>query len=213
MCMAGGDTAEVDRRAVTAELADATNVLLLAPSMSDAGAGACLDLFAPEPLESAGVIGVTYTRSPDAWMETWRERVGGPPADLVVVSVGGGRRSAAEAPAGEVGAVDDVPVRSIESPEDLTGLGIALGEQFEAWGDDLPAVLCYDSLTVLLQFVDLQRAFRFLHVLTGRVAAADGQAHYHLDPTAVDRQTVATLRSLFDTIVRWEDGEWVVQSR
>lgn len=213
--MAGGDGAGVDFHGET-DWTAAANVLLLAPSMSDANDGGCLDLFGPDDPEGVRVLGVSYTRTPDDWVEAWRERVDGIPSELVVVDVGGGRRSAAATSSPSsiaAGEATEVPVRPVESPEDLTGLGIALGKQLEAWSDGGPIVVCFDSLTVLLQYVDLQRAFRFLHVLTGRMGAAGARAHYHLDPTAVDDRTVATLTSLFDVTVGREDDEWTVRSR
>ena len=61
-------------------------------------------------------------------------------------------------------------------------------------------------------FRSLQRAFRFLHVVTGRVKTAGGVGHYHLDPEAHDRQTLATLKGLFDAVVNVdEDGELSIQ--
>lgn len=208
--MPTGDADSVDGDDVTARIADASNVLLLAPSMSEVHAGGCFDLYDPESVPAAHVLGVSYTRPPDDWIEAWRKRVATTPADVVVVSVGSGQRSVAQATT--VGDVTNTPIIPIESPEDLTGLGIAIGEQFEAWGD-VPIVVCFDSLTVLLQFVELQRAFRFLHVLTGRITATDARAHFHLDPSTVDERTIATLTSLFDATVRAVDGDWQVRSR
>lgn len=211
--MEGGDTEELDHPEVTTSIADMPNVLLLAPSLSDVHAGGCLDLFAPDDPDSARVLGVTYRRSPDDWIETWREQVGEMPADLVVVGVGADHRSATHAStAGTVGSQAE-PARNIESPEDLTGLGIVLSEQLEAWADGGELLVCFDSVTVMLQYVDLQRAFRFLHVLTGRIKTVGAQAHFHLDQTAIDEQTVATLTSLYDATVSRTEDEWVVRSR
>lgn len=210
--MAGGDADVVDSQTVVDVLDGAANVLVLSATMSDDHAGGCLDLVVPDEIEQARVLAVSYTRSPDEWLEVWRDRIGSMPADVVVVTVGAGNRSTTQAAASAVTTIGDIRIRSIESPEDLTGLGIAMGEQFDEWDDDAPIVLCYDSLTVLLQFVELQRAFRFLHVLTGRVAAAGAQAHYHLDPATVDERELATLTSLFNATVRREDGTWVAHT-
>ena len=71
---------------------------------------------------------------------------------------------------------------------------------------------CFNSITSLLQYADVQRAFRFLHVVTGRVKTVGGTGHYHLDPEAHDRQTLATLKGLFDAVIEVnEDGSVDIQ--
>lgn len=207
----GRDEGTVHR--VEGEGGDAANVLFLAPS--DAVAESCLELFVPADPSETRVLGVTYTQSADRWLETWRAQVETAPADLSVASVGSSTRSAAAAAPGSDSRPTGRVVQTVESPEDLTGLGITLGQQLSTWAEesDAPIVVCFDSLTVLLQYVDLQRAFRFLHVLSGRAASMGANVHYHLDPTTVDSQTLATLTSLFDATFRYEDGEWRTRHR
>jgi hypothetical protein len=62
-------------------------------------------------------------------------------------------------------------------------------------------VVCVSSLTALLQYVDPQRAYRFLNSLTNQFASLDAHAHYHLNPSAVDDQVVCSLSSLFDDAI------------
>ena len=72
--------------------------------------------------------------------------------------------------------------------------------------------VCFNSITSLLQYADLQRGFRFLHVVTGRVKTVGGVGHFHIDPDAHDAQTLATLKGLFDAVVEVnDDGSWDVQ--
>jgi hypothetical protein len=81
-----------------------------------------------------------------------------------------------------------------------------------AAGEEEQIAVCFNSVTSLLQYADLQRAFRFLHVVTGRVKTVGGVGHYHLDPDAHDSQTLATLKGLFDAVVEVEeDGSLSVQ--
>ena len=208
----GGDEGTVHH--VRQAVDDSTNVLFLAPSMSSDKSGSCLDVFVPPSPTDTRFLAVNYTQSTDRWLETWREHVETMPEDLIVVNVGTSTRSAAATTGTDTGPTDGV-IRTVESPEDLTGLGITLGQQLTEWTEksDAPVVVCFDSLTVLLQYVDLQRTFRFLHVLSGRAASMGVSIHYHLDPTTVDSQTLATLTSLFDATVRREDGEWTARRR
>jgi hypothetical protein len=66
---------------------------------------------------------------------------------------------------------------------------------------DEPGLLCFHSLTTLLQYADPQRTFRFVHTLGSRARSCGVIAHYHLDPAAHDAPTVATLEPLFDVVV------------
>jgi ABC-type nickel/cobalt efflux system permease component RcnA len=57
----------------------------------------------------------------------------------------------------------------------------------------------------MLQYVDFETAYEFLHAVTGQVHAADARAHFHIDPDAHDRQHVEAITSLFDARVALGD--------
>lgn len=182
----------------------ATNVLLLAPDGTPADADACLDLLLDTDDESRNVLSLGY--SPPHRAARAVRRAGGPPGDTTFVCIGERTRSAASAPS----AADSIPggatLQVVPDPTDLARIGVIVNECLEEWaGDDARIVICYHSLTDLLERVDLQTAFRFLHVLTGRIGVADARAHFHLDPAEHDEQTVGTLSLLFDDVVRVED--------
>lgn len=189
------------------ELSDVSNVLLLVPSLQSHGRGACLDLLTQTPPGETSILAITYTQSAREWIDEWTETVGTPPARGGVVSVG------QSSPA-----VDDPSwaAAGVENPSDLTGIGIELSELLSQIGaaadDDEHIAVCFNSVTPLLQYADLQRTFRFLHVVTGRVKTVEGVGHFHLDPEAHDNQTLATLKGLFDAVVEVnEDGSWEIQ--
>ncbi len=189
------------------ELADVSNVLLLAPSMGGRGSDACLDLLSRTPPAQTNVLAVSFTRSPTEWTAHWNDHVGETPSRGGIVAIGQ-----------MGGGVDDSSwaVKSVENPSDLTGVGIELSELLSgmatAAGEDEDLVMCFNSVTSLLQYADLQRAFRFLHVVTGRIKTVGAVGHYHLDPEAHDRQTLATLKGLFDAVIEVEeDGSWTIQ--
>lgn len=201
------------------ELAGAPNVLLKAPALGDEDGQACSSLLSAVPQDEADVLCVTFNQTPDARLEHWRAS-GGPtdPANLGFVVVGEGVRSAAAAePFATMPAGDDLgpTVVSVSSPADLTGIGIKLGNFFSDWADDgNQLLLCFHTLTTFLQYADLRTVYRFVHVLTGRIRANGGRAHYHLDPSAHDERTVNSLLALFDAVVERDvDGSWQVTSR
>lgn len=175
------------------------NVLVLAPTHDDRGEAVCIDLLTPSPPDRENVLWVTLTDSPDGRLGVWREHLGDVlPADLRFVDVGEGTRSAATR--SSVG-VEELVVETVSSPRDLTTLGVRITNVIADWDDDAQGVLCFDSLTSLLQYVDLEQAFQFMHVLTQTVRSAGGLAHYHMDPGAHDEQALNTIKTLVDDVV------------
>ncbi|MFD1587864.1 hypothetical protein ACFR9U_12810 [Halorientalis brevis] len=205
-----------ETNSLSERLRGAANILVMEPSFGTSTSGVCLDLLAGEDPPSATVLGISYRQSPAEWIDDWQAHVGTAPAHGMVISVGD-RADPRFSSDGSPDAGDRWSVSVIENASDLTGLGIELSEfleyAYEADAVDRPR-LCFDSLTALLQYADLKRAFRFLHVVTGRVKSAHGVGHYHLDPDAHDEQTLATIKGLFDAVVEVDEtGEWSVKTR
>jgi hypothetical protein len=187
------------------DLSDASNVLLLAPVAGTQAQTLCLDALTRLPPAESHVLGISYTNQPAEWVEAWNKQVGQQPAGGAVLTVG----------QPETEYEDDLWLSStVESPGDLTGIGIELSDLLSELSDgaapDENLSVAFDSVTTLLQYADLQQTFRFLHVVTGRVRKADARCYYHLNPTAHGQQTMATLGGLFDTTVEREDGGWSV---
>jgi len=175
----------------------ATTTLVCAPSMG--AESGCQDLLSTVE-EPSTVLWVTFTRSPSACIEQFRAECD-TDAELSVIAVGD--TVPADPP-------ESVTVETVSTPEDLTGLGITLSQTLSAHDD---IAVCFDSLTVLLQYVDRETAYEFLNAVTGHLYAADATAHFHLDPSAHDRATVDALASLFDAVAEREDGGWAVRER
>lgn len=199
-------TAEGNRPDLS-ELSDVSNVLLLAPSLGGRGNDICLDLLTQTPPSETNVLAISYTDTPQEWVENWLAHASVSPVRGGIVSIGQADAS-----------VDDPSwaVKTVENPSDLTGIGIELSELLSgmatAADDQEHITVCFDGITSLLQYAELQRAFRFLHVVTGRVKTVGGVGHYHIDPEAHDRQTLATLKGLFDAVIEvTEDGSVSIQ--
>lgn len=194
--------------ASTEAFADTSSVLVLASDAAlDPDDSAYWDLVEEMTGERPAVVLVTFERPPNQRAQAVREKLGAPDA-MRVVAVGESART--------VGATEgptDGPVAVVEHPGDLTELGIRLSEALEDWQDRDDLVVCFHSLTALLDHATVERAFRFLHVLTSRLQAAEATAFFHLDPEAHDPSAVATLQPLFDGILQYEDGEWTMIRR
>lgn len=194
------------------ERTDGANVLVLAPSMDARNGEACAHLLDGE--ETANTLVVTLSGTPDDRLDVLR-RHGVRSNAVGVVCCGESVRGAAAVSSSATAPSHPTPglptVVSVPSPTDLTGIGVQVGRFLSAWADaDAPVRICLHSLTVLLTHVDPQRAFRFMHVLTQRIAVADATAHYHMDPAAHDATVVSMMRSLCDVAVELVDDEWVV---
>ncbi len=196
-----------DKHPDLSKLDGATNILLLAPSLGSHGTDAGLRLLTRTPPAETNVLSVSYVETAGEFVSRWNQKTGTAPGRGGFVAVGESE-----------GSVDDPAwaVRTVENPADLTGVGIELSELLsglaKAADDGEHITFCFNSITSLLQYADVQRAFRFLHVVTGRVKTVGGTGHYHLDPEAHDAQTMATLKGLFDAVVEVDqDGNWDIQ--
>lgn len=205
-----GQQAAADER-LPAEPAAGESVLLCAPSMDHSEDELCTHFLQVADHQQLHFLGVLLDESPDDALERWRDYGGGLPGQIALVTAGDQMRSAAAASGGEmVSFGSNVKATSISEPGDLTGLGIKTSQCLSAWSEtEDPVVVCFRSLTTLLQYADIQKVFQFLHVLTQRIRTADARAHFHIDPNAHTDQEMATLESLFDRVYRYTpDGEW-----
>lgn len=197
-------------------LAGANSTLLLSSSFSDGDD--CAELLRPGAADDTNVLWVSYTKSPDQQLRRWRAHTDDRPAEMGMVSVEDSTRSVAADSGGDSGPSlpgPNAPIETVTSPNDLTGLGIRITEFLSDWEEnDNRTVVCFDSLTALLQYVELDTAYEFLHIITGRMASADAFAHFHMDPDAHDEQTVEIVTSLMDAVVDVDEaGDRTIRSR
>lgn len=175
----------------TTDLAGATNILLEEPPIGH-GRDVCTSLLV-EGYERPNVLFVTYNQPANECVaQLDNEAVG----NLAVITVGDAST-----------AVNDssVATENVSTASDLTGLGIQIGQFLSTW--DAPVVVCFDSLTSMLQYVDFKTAYEFIHAITGQIHASDARAHFHIDPDAHGERDVAGIKSLFDaSVTLHEDG-------
>ncbi len=185
---------------VIEQIDGAATVLLERPSMGG-DRDVCTGLLTRDVSEPS-VLFVSFMRQANACIDQW-ETTGEAATNLGVIAVGdagGGGTSR-----------NDAVVESVSSASDLTGLGIKIGQFLSEW--DSPIVICFDSITSMLQYVDFETAYEFLHAISGQVKAADARAHFHIDPGAHDRQTLDGITTLFDASISVGDGEPTARAR
>ncbi|WP_276301154.1 helix-turn-helix transcriptional regulator [Halorussus lipolyticus] len=193
-----------DRR----QLEQSSNVLLLAP-LTPTGNRTCLELLASTTSpDEANVAAVTYTPPPETWISDWKTHIDRLPAELAFIHANtvdtDDEETAGIPPGVSVSRVDPNQPMDIIAP---------LSERLTRWkGNGNRTMVSVQTLTILLEYVDFDTAFRYLHILTHRVQAADAIGFYHMDPEIHDEETINTLKSLFDAVVEVsDDGEkWSV---
>ena len=202
-------------RTVSSRIGDARNVLLLASALDAPADHVCTDLLTLTDPGRENILWVTVTRSAEDKLRAWQQHVDDAPARMGMITVGEGNRSASAHSASSALSGHSIRRETVADPRDLTGLGIALSTVLADWDDTgTQPVVCFDSITPLLQYVDPQHLFRFLHVLTGRIDGIEAVAHYHLDPSAHDQQTTSTFKQLVDTVIEASsDGELDISRR
>lgn len=103
-----------------------------------------------------------------------------------------------------MGAVDTEKIKRASSPVDLTGIGVKISQFFEEFlmkKNIQEMRLCINSLSTILMYSNIQTVFRFLHVFTGRIKAANALGIYVVEDGMHDPQTIATLKQLFDGMI------------
>ncbi|NHN58322.1 MULTISPECIES: recombinase RecA [Halorussus] len=185
------------------EVEPGTNLLVTGPPMTGKRP-LSLEILAHGSRRGDGSIVVTTKDGGGDVLERLRGRVGdgdsGPVGIVDCVS-----KQQGVAPA------DTDEITYVSSPEDMTGIGIQLSELLRTFYEDAGVErnrILLHSLSTLLMYSNLQTVFRFLHVFTGRVQSADALGVFVIDETAHDRQTMSTLKQLFDgqIQVRGADG-------
>jgi hypothetical protein len=100
-------------------------------------------------------------------------------------------------------------VKYVNSPNDLTGVGIAMVKCISDIGEDVRNGLGIGvlSLSTLLQYASENRVFNFAHVMTGRISTAGYLCLWTLDTSSHDDQTIQTIRSQFDYVAEVREDE------
>jgi hypothetical protein len=193
-----GDPSDSDSSPLFDSLGEATSILVLGSQMDPTTTDACFGLLEWTPPSETQVIQVTFNQSPNWMTNKWKERGSELPAHLFVVSIDGGPSNHSEQ-------LDYVTYRTARAT-DLTGLGIEIQRILERVAhDEEDTVVCFDSLTALLMYVDERVAFRFIRSVLTYVYLADASIHFHLDPIAHAPATLGVFQSVVDAVVETDE--------
>lgn len=95
---------------------------------------------------------------------------------------------------------DPVTIERVNAYTDFSRIGILISQALADLDGSLPTVACFHGIETLVQSVDAEPLFKFLHIITNELSMADVTAHYQIDR---DRhpQTVSTIEPLFEQSV------------
>jgi len=169
-----------------------TNIMMIGPPIS--GKDDIANIIAYQGLRDSNAAVIVSTREPGnnvlEWFERYNldvpmDRIG--IVDCVTRTLG-------------FGAPDTDNIKMASSPVDLTGIGVKISQFFEHFWMEMQlheTRLCINSLSTILMYSNLQTVFRFLHVFTGRIKAANALGIYVIEEGMHDEKTIVTLKQLF----------------
>jgi hypothetical protein len=104
--------------------------------------------------------------------------------------------------------VEDVPVRHLSSPGDLTGISLEFAKLLEEAVDcSAPIRVGFESVSTGLMYTEVRTMFRFLHVFTARIRSGDMLGVFAMDPGMHEEKAHNTIRTVFDCEVRVDDAD------
>lgn len=165
----------------------AASVLATEPGVSAAEA---------DSLDSGSVIGVTYGHDAETWLKQWGEGRD----QVVVVSVGErSRGAAATTPDAEPFNATPGIVETVPDEGDVGTAGQLVHDYLVAWSDSEPVVYL-DDLAGVLDAVEAETAFRFVHAIVACAESEGARVVASFDRDAYPPHIVNTFAELFEVV-------------
>lgn len=199
-----------DEQSLGDHVGSASSVLVVAPSRDPPDDEACADLLTRGHVAETNVLSVTLEATPDERLSVWqREHGGSPPERAAILDGGSGTQAASQAVATD--AVPDVDVEVLSPDADLMDLGLSIATRLGEWaGTEEQTALCLHSLSAAIESYGADDVISLVNGLNDRCDRLGVAAHHHVD-AAVDDETLAALRPLYDAVVEHApDDGWIV---
>ncbi|MGB3908663.1 MAG: ATPase domain-containing protein [Methanomethylovorans sp.] len=181
---------------ILGSIREGTNIMMIGPPMSSKDE--LLNLIVYNGFINGNSSIVVSTREPGERFFEWFERNGIDISDANIGVVDCVTKTLG------MGAPETDRIKRASSPVDLTGIGVKISQFFEDFLMKRKIRhnrLCINSLSTILMYSNLHTVFKFLHVFTGRVKAANGLGIYVVEDGMHDQQTITTLQQLFDGMI------------
>ncbi|MFB6188933.1 MAG: RAD55 family ATPase [Halapricum sp.] len=183
-----------------------SNLLISGPAMTGKD-DLAYDILADGTRQGQGAVIVSTGDRADNVIANFRERVGSETVRLGVIDcVSDGSNNTSG---------DGVYVHHVSSPGDLTGIGIGITKALEGLhesGAD-QGRLALSSLSTMLTYTDRKTVFKFCHVLSSRLDAAEYLGMFTIDSAAHDEQTLQVIKQAFDGMIEVRERDGVREAR
>lgn len=178
----------------------ANNVLLLGSSRHERTDETCSDLLAVREASQLNVLNVTTSQTPADRLDFWSTHVDEElPANATILRMGDVEDRQSEK---ERCLTSTVDIRPIADPSDTLTLGLEMTQHLSKWAtNDNQSVGCVYTLSDLLRRAGRGPTIELLTRMLDRNIQIDAHVHYHLNPDAVDEDTLQLLKPLFDAVV------------
>jgi hypothetical protein len=174
---------------------------------------ACGELLTFPNGDDYNLLLVTVTQSAEDRLLTTYENSGQLPENIGVVAIDNNVSAQNTTQTIPIGGVDrTVQMKTATDPGDIKGIGIRISKQLSEWDDnDRPTMVCFHSLTSILQYISTKQLFQFIHLLQNRLRSYDAVVHYHIDPNVHEKMTLSQIKPLLDHVIEIEnDGTcWI----
>ncbi|WP_420842321.1 RAD55 family ATPase [Haloarcula pellucida] len=184
------------------EVRPGSSILISGPAMTGKQRLA-YDILADGARDGDGTVVVTTGDDATDVVAEFRERV--PELEESQLGVVDCRREGGS----DNSSVDGAYVHQVSSPGDLTGIGIGITKTLEGLhnsGRDRGR-LALVSLSTMLTYTDKKTVFKFCHVLSSRLDAADYIGVFTIDSGAHDQQTIQVIKQAFDGLIEVRDAD------
>ncbi|AWB28658.1 RAD55 family ATPase [Halococcoides cellulosivorans] len=187
------------------EVRPGSSVLVAGPAMTGKD-DLVYDILAEGSREGEGAVIVSTGTRAESVVERYRERVGSDEFGLGVVDC---------VSDSEDTDLEDVITHHVNSPGDLTGIGIGITKALDGLQNREidRGRLALTSLSTILTYTDQKTVFKFCHVLSSRLEAADYLGLFTIDTGAHEDQTVQVIKQAFDGMIEIRERDGKRQAR
>ena len=95
------------------------------------------------------------------------------------------------------------------SPGDLTGVSIGTAKLLKRFAERDVSDVRHGlvSISTLVQYLDIETVFKFIHIYTSRIEDTDGLGVFTFEDASHDPKTVNTITSEFDCVIELRETE------
>ncbi|WP_435115824.1 RAD55 family ATPase [Halolamina sp. C58] len=106
-------------------------------------------------------------------------------------------------------AIRQIATERVGSPGDLTGVSIGTAKLLKRFSERDVSDVRHGlvSISTLIQYLDVETVFKFVHIYTSRIEDTGGLGVFTLEETAHDPQTTNTITSEFDCVIELRETE------